>query len=329
MAAARYRLLGEIQHRNDRIRLHLVVIETASGEQVWSRMYDRPFEEMTAIADESTADLAKALAVKVTEAEAARIRRRDTNSAEAYDLFLRAQSNLLVRRKEENLHARRLYSQALALDPAFARALGGIALTYAAEYRNRWASDGDSALALSKETAKQAAALNPELPEVLWVLAYVHVREGDHDSALGYLNRSIALDPSFADAYALKGSVMTYKGKPADAIQLLSRAMRLNPRAGYRYRLSLGRAFFYLEDNGHAIRNLREAAARNPANLEVRLYLAAALFHGGDQEAADWEALEIANLEADFSTSGWLRTHPIREPDQIERLTAALQGLGL
>jgi tetratricopeptide (TPR) repeat protein len=273
--------------------------------------------------------VAQALGVSVTTGERRRLARRCTQSAEAYDLFLRAQAKLLAGRAKENRHARELYRQALSVDPSFARALGGIALTHAADFRNQWVADGAGALALAREAAEAAARVGPDLREVLWVLAYVHVREGDHETALRELDRSLTLDPSFADAFALKAGVMTYLGAPAEAVTLVTHAMRLNPGAGYLYFLILGRALFYLGAADEAVLNLRAAAARNPANLEVRVYLAAALTGTSDQDATEWEALEIANLSPGFSLNSWLERHPLRGAGHRKRLISALRGIGL
>jgi TolB-like protein len=329
LAAARFRLWGGVGRVKGRIRLHLVLLEATTGEQAWSKRFDRPFQGVVRLAEESAVALAEALAVQVTADERRRLARRCTHSAEAYDLFLRAQARLLARRAADNSEARALYRRALAIDPSFARALGGLALTHAADYRNHWVADGAAALARAREAARSAARLDSQLPEVLWVLAYVHVREGDHESALEALDRTIAIDPSFADAYALKGGVMTYLGAPADAVPLLSRAMRLNPRAGYLYYLILGRAFFYLGAADQAVLSLREAAARNPANLEVRIYLAAALTKTGNPDAAEWEALEIEGLAPGFSLDRWLETHPLRDKGHRARLIDALREAGL
>lgn len=329
LAAAQYRLWGGVQRKDEDIRLHLVIIETATGEQIWSQRYERPSDQLLSLADELTTALAEALVVTITTAENRRLAQRRTNSADAYDLFLRAQTNLLLRREAENQHARDLYLRALALDPSFARALGGIALTHAADYRNRWSEDGEAALTRARDAAQEAARIDPDVPEVLWVLAYVHVRDADHAQALVYLDRTLALDPSFADAYALKASAMTYMGAPEESVPLLNHAMRLNPRAGYLYYLISGRAMFYLGDYEQAVRNLREAISRNPANLEAHLYQAASLWHSGDRDGAEWQALEVINLDPDFSLPEWLKTHPIRGPGQRTRLISALDGLSL
>jgi tetratricopeptide (TPR) repeat protein len=177
--------------------------------------------------------------------------------------------------------------------------------------------------------AQTAIQIDPSLPEVHWVIGYVRAQQRRHEEALAHLDRALNLSPSFADALALKGGIHTYIGDPAGAVPLLRRAMRLSPEAGYLYFLLLGRTYFFLDDTEQSLINLREAIARNPASLEARVYLSAALSRAGDQDAAEWEAEELRAIQPEFTTRGWLATYPMTDQPQRERLVSVLAGLGL
>ena len=105
-------------------------------------------ERFFAIQEELGPKILQILPAKVSEAELRRVAQRYTRSLEAYEYFQRGQSALLVRRKAENESAREMFRRAIALDAAFARAYAGLALTYAADYRNQW-----TATALPRSTA--------------------------------------------------------------------------------------------------------------------------------------------------------------------------------
>ena len=85
--------------------------------------------------------MAQALSLRLNETKLKRIAHRYTTSVAAYDFFLKAQSELLVRSAANNERAKDLYLQAVSLDPAFARAYGGLALIYAGDFRNQWVDD--------------------------------------------------------------------------------------------------------------------------------------------------------------------------------------------
>ncbi len=326
---ARYQVSGEVQRSNGQLRVNVHLLDKGTGRQIWSERYNRPFENLFQIQEEISRHIASTLALKVSEAEQLRLAHRYTKNVQAYDYFLRAQALLLTRMQGENEKARRLYRQAIALDPSFARAYAGLALSFAAGYRNQWAADGDEALEQARRMARTALQINPEIPEIYWVLAYVNTQRREHERALGLLRKAVSLDQSFADAYALMGGISTYVGRSEETPGLLRTAIRLNPDAGYLYYLLLGRAYFYLQDWEQARINLNEALVRNSASLEAHIYLAAVMEMAGDHEGAVWEAEEIRALQGDFDLDAWLRTYPMTDREQTNQLLTALAPLEL
>ncbi|MDD3448446.1 MAG: winged helix-turn-helix domain-containing protein [Gammaproteobacteria bacterium] len=328
-ASARYYVSGSVQRTPGRLEAHIRLIDSGSGRQLWSERFDRPIGDLFDVQAEISRQVVRILEVKLTRAEHWRLARRYTRNLDAYELFLQGQAALLVRQERENLNARRLYQRAIELDPTFARAYAGLALSYVADYRNQWGADGAAALARASEMAQTAQGIDPGIPEVYWVLGYIETQRRNHGQAIAHLETALGLDQSFADAYALMGGINTYAGHPDRTVKLIRQAMRLNPEAGYLYFLLLGRAYFFIGDPEQAMINLREALARNPANLEAHVYLAAAAAARGDRETGEWEVDEILALRPGFDTEAWLATYPMTAAGQIRKLSAALASLGL
>ncbi|MGZ5644112.1 MAG: tetratricopeptide repeat protein, partial [Usitatibacter sp.] len=324
----RYLVSGSVQRVDKNLRLHVHLTDAETGKRLWSERYDRALSDLFAIQDELGPKILQMLPAKVSEAELRRVARRHTRNLEAYEYFQRGQSALLVRQRAENETAREMFRRAIALDAAFARAYAGLALTYAADYRNQWTVDGAAALDRAFELARTAHQINPDIRETYWVLAFVHVERRQHEQALQYLETAVRLYPSFADGYALMGGVYTYVGRPADTVPLLRTAMRLDPQAGYLYFLLLGRAYLFLGDLEQARVNLERALSRNPENLEANVYMAALQVMAGDKAAAAWKAEEIRVLQPDFSSRGWLETYPMTDVTQKTKLVQALGELG-
>ena len=234
----RYLVSGSVQRVDERLRLHVHLTDAETGKQLWSERFDRALSGFFAIQEELGPKILQMLPAKVSEAEMRRVAQRHTRNLEAYEYFQRGQSALLVRQRAENETAREMFRRAIALDAAFARAYAGLALTYAADYRNQWTGDGAAALDRAFELARTAYQINPDIPETYWVLAFVHMERRQHEQALQYLETAVRLYPSFADGYALMGGINTYVGRPADTVRLLRTAMRLNPQAGSLYFLT-------------------------------------------------------------------------------------------
>jgi len=324
----RYLVSGSVQRIDERLRLHVHLTDAETGKQLWSERFDRALSGLFAIQEELGPKILQILPAKVSEAELRRVAQRHTRNLEAYETFQRGQFALLVRQKAENETAREMFRRAIALDATFARAYAGLALTYAADFRNQWTEDGAAALDRAFELARTAHQIDPDIPETYWVLAFVHMERRQHEQALQYLETAVRLYPSFADGYALMGGINTYIGRPAESVRLLRTAMRLNPQAGHLYFLNLGRAYLALGDLEQSRVNLEQALARNAVNLEAHVYLAALHVRAGDKAAAAWEAEEIRALQPGFSSRTWLETYPLTDVTQKKMLVQALGKLG-
>jgi DNA-binding winged helix-turn-helix (wHTH) protein/TolB-like protein/Flp pilus assembly protein TadD len=325
----RYSVSGSVQREAGTLRVNVRLVDSRNGQVLWTERFERPYADLFAVQDEIIRKLAGTLPARMSEAERAQLARRHTRSLEAYDRFLQARSLFLVREADANLRARDLYRGAIELDPAFARAYAGLAMTHAMEPRLRPSTDARAGLARALELAETARQADPDIAEVQWALGFIHVQRRRHEEATAELRRAIELNPSFADAYALLGGVQTYLGEPAGTLPLLRTAMRLDPTGGYLYYLLLGRAYFFLDDVEQALINLREAASRNPAEVETRLYLAAALAASGDRAGARWEIEEVRTLQRDFSLAQWLGGYPLASEALRDRLRRRLAEAGL
>jgi DNA-binding winged helix-turn-helix (wHTH) protein/TolB-like protein/Tfp pilus assembly protein PilF len=326
---AQYVVSGSVQRFDDRLRLHVHLVEAATQKQLWSERFDRTASSLFALQDEIVPTLLQILPAKVSEAELRRVARHHTRNLEAYESYQRGQMALLARQQEENEQAREMFRRAIELDASFALAYAALAQTYAADHRNQWTRDRAAALERAFDLARTAHQLNPEVRETYWVLAFVHHERGEHKVALKHLETALRLYPSYAVAYALMGGIHAYLGQPAQTLPLLRTAIRLNPDAGYLYYLILGRAYFGLGDMEQARINLERAIMRNPVNLEARVYAAAAHVAAGNKSEAAWEAEEIRALQPDFATRTWLSTHPLRDAKTQAKLMHTLAELGL
>ena len=324
----RYLVSGTVQRFDERLRLQVHLTDAETGKQLWSERFDRALTGLFEIQDELGPKILQLLPVKVSEAEKRRVAQRYTRNLEAYETFQLGQSALHVRRKAENETAREMFRRAIGMDAAFARAYAGLAMTYAADYRNQWTGDGAAALDRAFELARTAHQINPDIPETYWVLAFVHSHRHQHDQALQHLETALRLYPSFADGYALMGGIYTSIGRPADGVPLLRTAMRLVPESGYLYLMLLGRAYLFLGDLEQARVNLEHALSRNPEFLEARVYMAAVHVAAGDKAAAVWEAEEIRALRPGFTVRRWLETNPTADVTLRTKLMRALGELG-
>lgn len=328
-ARANYVLEGSVLHGAESIRIETRLFDAETGLVVIARTYDRPYSDLMSFQWQISETFVDVVALDIGRAALSRKARGYTSSIEAYDLFLRAQQALLPRDKAGNAKARRFYQEAILQDPQFARAYAGLALTYAADFRNGWANDGTDALAQALNMATTALEIEPDLAEQYWVIGYVKTQKRELEAAAAALDKALLIDPGYADAYALKGGTATYAGYPEKSVPLLRKAMRLNPDAGYLYFLLLGRAYYFLGDCQQAEINLVESLTRNPLNVETHLYHAACLVQMGALDDAEWEFEEIKNIKGDFSLADFFASYPMLSQPHLDALSNDLKIAGM
>ena len=127
-------LEGGVQRAGDSIRINVQLIDAASDEHLWAKIYDRQLtaENIFAIQTEIAQAIANALEATLSPQEQTILASTPTTSLEAYDNYLMA-TQLYIRGNWQNLWDARSYlSKAIELDPGFAKAFVLLAKTYQA-----------------------------------------------------------------------------------------------------------------------------------------------------------------------------------------------------
>ncbi|MBI3303741.1 MAG: adenylate/guanylate cyclase domain-containing protein [Deltaproteobacteria bacterium] len=324
----RYVLEGSVRKVNDRVRITAQLADATTGHHLWAERYDRPLQEIFALQDEIRQQIVAALRVEVQEAELERIRRAPTENLNAYDSFLRGLEYFLRTTKESNAQARRMFEKAIELDPRYAEAYSALALTYYVEWVLQWSPDPQT-LERALETAQRAIALNDSLPWAHRVLSYAYLLKKQHAQASAEAERAVTLDPNDADGYWILADTLTFIGRPQEAIGLIEKAMRLNPRYPAIYLSSLGVAYRSMGRYEEAIDALKKTIIRTPNLLTAHTQLAATYSELGREAEARAEVAEVLRLNPHFSIEGLRQRVPYRDPAEVERYVDALRKAGL
>jgi len=112
----------------------------------------------------------------------------------------------VIKTKEANDQARQMYGKAIALDPVYALAYTRSAITHWTEWSFGWSQDPQS-LERAFELAQRALALDDSLPEGRSVLGNVYSWKKQHEKAIAELEKSVALNPNYADGIATLGDI--------------------------------------------------------------------------------------------------------------------------
>jgi DNA-binding SARP family transcriptional activator/TolB-like protein len=225
----RYVLRGSVRRDGNRVRIVVQLTDAVTGAHIWSDRVEDDVDNVFAMSDRLTTQVAALIAPALRTIEIERAQRKPTSSLTAFDLYLRA----LPRFRSgfaDNQEALRLLDKAIALDPAYAVAYGFAARCYQFQKLMGWVRPNDPGLGEGVRLAYRAAELGRDDSEALWMagLALVQLAgEINHGPAL--INRSLILNPNSANAWTSSCLARTYLGDCDVAIDHFHRSQRLNP----------------------------------------------------------------------------------------------------
>ena len=226
---------GSVRRVGERIRVTAQLIEAETGKHEWAESYNRPWAEFFEIESELAGGLARALGTELSRVEGARALQADVETLDAWGLNQRAWkivsgANNMLEGIPEGLV---LWRRALALDPdpaLAARIHTSIVLTTATLVEVNWSEDPEADEALAWSHARKALALGPGDPEVLTGWGTVQNIFGDPQEAVAVLQRALELNPVHSGALTILPQALLRVGRPRDAIQLIEKQMRLDPK---------------------------------------------------------------------------------------------------
>jgi adenylate cyclase len=324
----RYVLEGSVQRAGHRVRITAQLVDAATGYHLWAERYDREVRDLFAVQDDVTQHIVRALAVKLTEAERARLSRTPTGVLEAYDLVLRGENERKRTTRESNAEARRLFVRALDLDPDYAAAYAGLSWTHLQSWQFLWSTDRET-LERARELAERAVAIDDTLVAGYHLLAQVHLWRKEHDRAIALAERAIALAPNGADSLETLAEIVGWAGRAEDSLRLIRDAMRLNPHYPFFYVWTQGHAYYVLERRQEALDAFATIVERNPNFLPAHAYRAVVLTELGRVKDAR-EAWEHARrLSPGVSMPSLRERLPYRRPADLDRFLAGAHRVGM
>jgi tetratricopeptide (TPR) repeat protein len=300
----RYVLEGSLRKTADRVRITAQLIDAATGAHVSAERYDRPLDDIFALQDEIALSVVGAIEPSLRRAEVERVRRKRPDSLDAYDLVLRAQSDVFSGMPNRATKALTILERALALDPTYALAHGFAAMCH----HNLFLRAGLDAQNRAASLRHARAAIQHGQDDAL-ALTFAGFSIGmdghERGAAFTAFDAARAVSPSSALTYILGSVILGWTGQAEQAIEWSERALRLSPFDPWAF------AAFHALMLGHFLRGRYEQAATaaykavqsNPAHSISYMLLAAPLAKLGRLEEAKTAAARVLELQPAFRYS--------------------------
>jgi adenylate cyclase len=295
----RYILNGSVRKSGTRLRISAQLVDTESAQELWANQYDREMSDIFALQDEVIGRIVAALAVKLTDFERKQIARIPTGNLEAYDYYLRAETEGYYNTDFDSTgRALALYAKAIQLDPNFAEAQAGYARAAVEIFRlgNDYLMPVAMARKRAYEAAGRALSLDPGNARAYTVLAILQLGDRRHADAIESARKAVDLNPSDAEARANLGVILAYSGQPTEALTATEQALQLNPAPPVGFQWLAGMVFFDTRQYNRAIETLESVTKAWPSAEGAHVYLAAAYAQVGRLEAAQREVAAIGNV---------------------------------
>ncbi len=309
---------GSVRYAQGRVLIAAQLIDGRTDTHLWSEEFNRELTDVFAVQAEVAKQIANALQVELLPEDRARIERRATNSAEAYEHYLYALSLpfFLLFPEYWTPYSESL-EQAIAADPNFAEAYS--ALSYGYYMRG----DRDQAV----EYAKQAIQLDPKAGRAHWIIGMTAAQYfSRREEARERWMRSIEYSTNDPFSLLESGRMLAEdSGHYTEAIRLAKRAVLMDQRDALLRNL-YGLTMIRAGELAEAEASLREGIKLDPGNYLQYLNLATVAYLQRDHDLAKEtlkRAREIASSGASFRVGYMAYLYGLLgEPQQAEELLA-------
>jgi len=222
-------LEGSVRRSGDTLRVSVQLVRADTGYHLWSSIYERNVHEVFKVQDDIASAVVEALKARLVTPKAGLTARR-TSNADAYDQYLRGRHLFQQGDLEGLKRAVVAYRGAAALDPKFAPAIAGLAIT---EYLVMADYDDEPRATVVREVldlANRGVQLAPDLAEAYSTRAYIRMHAlFDFAGAEEDLAKAAELDPTDAAVQRRTSFLMSAFGRPDAAVAAARHAVELDP----------------------------------------------------------------------------------------------------
>jgi Tol biopolymer transport system component/TolB-like protein/tetratricopeptide (TPR) repeat protein len=293
-------LQGNFQKSGNRLRLTAQMVDSESGKPLWAESFNTEIEDIFDVQDRIAEKIVGSLSKQYSSETLLNVTKRYTGNEAAYEEYLKGRFNFAKRTPEGLTRALENFEKAIEIDPLYALAHAGMAQTYqllplSDELEPNIASPKAKAAVL------RALQIDDAIPEAHVALGVILM---DYDwnwrGAELSFQKAIELNPNYAEAHQVYGTLLLRLGRIGDAIVELKKAQRLDPLSAA-INTWMGEAFAQLGENEAAIRIHQETTKFAPDYLFAYYFLVHAYVSTGRLDEAKKAAEEAGILSDDMS----------------------------
>ena len=227
-------LEGSVRRTANRVLVNVQLTDATTERQIWSDRYDRTLKDSIALQGELAAEIATALAAKLSPEEKAQVEAKLTNNPDAYVVYLRGREFQMRPEvsRDNFVAAEQCYRHAVALDARFA--LAHARLAEILEGRYEWFDHQPALLAEARSHAEEALRLDPHCGQAHMLMAKIlswSVKSIERDEAMKQeVDSALRLVPNDGYMVMIAALLQTDMDWLEEAEATFQRAIEINPR---------------------------------------------------------------------------------------------------
>ncbi len=221
---------GSVRRDADSVRISARLIDVNTGNQIWSKEFDRKIDSALSVQDEIAQSIVTALQMKFAGAPMAMpTEDQGTKDSKAHALYLQGLGALHKRTPKDLRAALDYFERAVARDPSYALAHAGLAQTYAVlpSYTD---FPAEEAISKGNSAAARALSLDGMLPEAHAAMGQLEQNfEWDFIGAEGSYRKALGFNPRYASAHQWLAETLLLTGQADGSKTEVEQALALDP----------------------------------------------------------------------------------------------------
>jgi TolB-like protein/predicted Zn-dependent protease len=289
-------LNGRIARRGDQLSLSLELVDAQTENLLWSRRYDRKQTDLILLQSEIARDVSEKLKAKLSGVDQQNVARTDTESSEAYQLYLKGRYHYNKFTDEGYYKSIEYFTQATEVDPKYALAYTGLAISYFG--LSDQFEPPSEVMPKARVAAEKALALDDSLAEAHASLGLVKLfYELNWAEAEGEFRRAVDLDPNYANGHLFYCRLLASAGRADEAVKECELAVKLEPLSAVSSAY-LGNVLMYANRGEDAVAQLKKALELDDSYAISHFYLGSVYQILGEYDKAiaeDEKAFQLNN----------------------------------
>jgi tetratricopeptide (TPR) repeat protein len=320
-----------VRKAGNRVRITLQLIDAVEDKHLWSEKFDRELTDIFTVQDEIARAVGSAAEPSLYQAESARAARVPTRDMRAWDYAIRALPSIWRFTGRDTAIAAKLLEVAIAYDPDYAFAQSLRTLVNAMRVHMGWEADTGPALAVARESAARAMALDPEDAWSRLALGYCHMLARETADALAELEAAIRLNPCSAMAHMVLAMAHNHAGHAAEGRRTIEEAMRISPRDPMMTYFSSIRATaeFVAGNYAESLAWARKALRESPDNPSAHRSFVVAHAQRGEIDKAKAALARLRGIQPTISMQYVEHVQAFADPETRTRYVESFRLAGL